>query len=109
MRPPDYSPSKMGLPGPEAVLWYSGKSNPSVSPPMDWEMSRRSSIRSPHSGLSSRESPSGDGGLKRSPAMMEVKPTLGGTTPHSPHCDKRTERVGIRFEEKRLSSAKPFN
>lgn len=64
-RPPptDYSPSAMELSEPEPVLWYSGKSNPSVSPPMDCEMSRRSSIRSPHSGLSRRESPSGDGGL----------------------------------------------
>lgn len=73
------------------MLWYSGKSNPSPSSPIERDMSRRSSIRSPHSGLSSRESPSGDGGQKRSPAMTEIKPILGGMSPHSPDCDKKGE------------------
>lgn len=62
----DYLPSAMGLSG----LWYSGKSKPSVLSPMDWEISARSSIRSPQSGLPRRESPRGDGGLYRSPAMV---------------------------------------
>jgi len=79
----------MELSDPESVLWYTGKSNSRVSPPIDWEMSRRSSIRSPHSGLSSRESPRGDGGLKRSLAMVEIRPNLGGTDPHSPDCDMK--------------------
>lgn len=91
-----YSPSALELSDPEPVLWYSGKSNPSVSSPIDREMSRRSSIRSPHSGLPSRESPSGDGGLRTSPAMVEIKPNLGDTTPHSPDCDKRGERIRTR-------------
>lgn len=110
--PLDYSPSKMGLSGREPVLGYSGKSNPSVSSPMEREISRRSSIRSPHSGLSSRESPSGDGGLKRSPAMVEMRPNLGGKAPHSPHCDKKTReswdesrgrrRIGLDFQKAQL-------
>lgn len=91
-----YSPSALELSDPEPVLWYSGKSNPSVSSPIDREMSRRSSIRSPHSGLPSMESPSGDGGLRTSPAMVEIKPNLGDTTPHSPDCDKRGEIIRTR-------------
>lgn len=41
-------------------------------------MSRRSSIRSPHSGLSSRESPRGDGGQKTSAAMAVGEGGRGG-------------------------------
>lgn len=83
----------MELSDPEPVLWYTWKSKPSVSSPIDWEMSWRSSIRSPHRGLPSRESPRGDGGLKRSPAMVEMEQNPGGTTPHSPDCDERGERI----------------
>lgn len=63
------SPSVQQLSEPKPMLWYSGKSNPNPSSPIEWEMSHRSSIRSPHSGLSSRESRNGDRGPKTSPAM----------------------------------------
>lgn len=65
------SPSGQEFSDPDPMLWYSGKSNPSELSPIDREMSRRSSIRSLHSGLSSSESPSGDGGLRTSLAIVE--------------------------------------
>lgn len=79
-------------PSGSAQLWYSGKSNPSEPSPRDWEISRRSSIRSPHNGLSSRESPSGEGGLKSSPAMVELTPE-GRKCPLTHHSEtKKSER-----------------
>lgn len=71
------SPSAQQLSEPEPTLWYSGKSNPNPSSPIEREMSHRSSIRSPHSGLSSRESPSGEGGQKTPPAMAGGQVEVG--------------------------------